>query len=1039
MACRLNIKASNNKNSILYKDLVQVTNSPENAIDQYYYIHSDMFKKDFGDWEVEGAVDSKLLDANGEPKYSELSTYTEDINYAEVELGERPKVYKEILNILPEVRSKVEAKINDLEKLDKPPKALEQLNDLLKKLNEGTIDDSLPVFLKMSARHVNGMLNRATAEANKPDTDMSKLSMIYKDSQSYSIIANIQDSLNASDEIAKLLNDQTAAAETLNKMHKIEVIYIKESKKFLVESLHNHNPTWPKQSIRKWLDDSPRDVKYTEYMLEYLGDSSDKLLANISNVVMDANHEARFEAIEFNETLAKTMDALEKVNPSNNAEKMFSDIIVEKQFGELHILNLHAEYTGGKDKGIDAEYQRVQNLKSNKPELYNFLQLFTEQYMALQSALPARAQMGLRLPTVLKATRERAQGQTVKEKYANLADDAKKTLKKSNQDLETGSMSVDGSGEPIRQIPTFYTKRYDSVDFNNFKKAKFEELMAAGESEANANTLAEEYATQEAIKKNSKLVSKDLAYSLQAFHAMATNYAKKNAIIEVIESAQAVVGSELRTYTKLDSSGKKVMSKMFGEEAKETKILGPKSQAAKALNGFLNAQIYGQTQKELGQVTLFGTEVDVNKSLRAVNSYTSWVQMSMNLFAGIANLGTGEANSRIEAFGGEFYNRANFNKAHKRYGKDFTNILKDIGARIPRSFVGQLDQHYNILMDFQPKGTIKGTENTSAKRLLKTSMVFFMQNSGEHFMQTRAGMAVMDGIQAYDKYGKESGSLLDAHSVEKGRLKISDVYVHDKSGTLVKYNKAQQKRVANKMSAVLRKLFGNYSSLTANNMKQHAMGALVLKYRDWAYEGIVKRYGKKQYYENLEQKVEGFYRSGGRVILQTMKDLKNLEFSLMKENWAKLSEHDKANVRRMVTEVSMITALSIGGALLGKAGKMVKDEFGEDTFVDKMTLGSFNLMVYEVNRLFTEIAVFVDPREVIRLAQTPAASTSLVKAAWQLWAQVATAPMEQYDRGWREGEYKVWTRFEKFVPVYKNIKTLNPEGIEDRGVFYNID
>lgn len=167
-----------------------------------------------------------------------------------------------------------------------------------------------------------------------------------------------------------------------------------------------------------------------------------------------------------------------------------------------------------------------------------------------------------------------------------------------------------------------------------------------------------------------------------------------------------------------------------------------------------------------------------------------------------------------------------------------------------------------------------------------------------------------------------------------------------------------------------------------------------------------------------------------------MKDLSKMQLNMTRENWAKLSEHEKANIRRAITEVSTVSLLAIAGVMLGKAGKLMEDEFDSEEFSDRLVLGSFNLLTYEVNRLYTEVFAYLNPVEAVRLMRTPMASTSIVENLLKLLGQIATDPLEQYETGWRKGQYKVGVRVEKLTPFYKQLMTLNADGIKDMGAFY---
>jgi len=47
------------------------------------------------------------------------------------------------------------------------------------------------------------------------------------------------------------------------------------------------------------------------------------------------------------------------------------------------------------------------------------------------------------------------------------------------------------------------------------------------------------------------------------------------------------------------------------------------------------------------------------------------------------------------------------------------------------------------------------------------------------------------------------------------------------------------------------------------------------------------------------------------------------------------------------------------------------------------------------------------------------------------------APFEQYDSGYRKGEYKLGVKLGKLVPIYKQLSSLTPDGINERSLWLN--
>jgi len=1039
MKCPFNIKAANGQNSELFKSILDTTSNIPEAVDLYYYTKTDEFKRVYGDWE-NGKVEKSKLDKNGEPAWSSLSkeAYVYDVDYNKIELNSRADTYKEIAKLKPKLEKAIKDKLELLKARENPEYAdtVKDLESLLKIVEDSLLEVSVPKFLNNSKEHIAKLWNLTKKAANAEVIDLDtikKLSGYAKAAKSYTVLTQLQSLLMDNPDIRDILQVNTNINKTLGDIAEIDATYISRSKRFVARDFAERRAGWTEKQVMEWLNQAPTDTAFLENMLGYIGDAADPILAMTGNIVMEAEHKVRRASIDFNYELEAVLKKVEKKYPNQKSEDLFSDIIYENEEGELHVLDLAATFTDGKIPSQDAMYNKVQALKG-KPEIFEFFEFFYTQYAKLQNMLPAGARLGTRLPMVTKAFYERLEGKNLKEKVKLLHDDMKKKILSSNLDKEHG-LIVDSTGEPVKRIPIYYNEKYDSVEYDKLYKKKYGELIAKNMEEKDAIEQAVAYAEKEAIKMSSKFVTRDLAFSLQAFHSMAMNFSAKNEIISVLDSVSAIVGSENRSYIKLDNNGEAVTDSN-GDVVTES---GNHSNAAKFLTKFLDMHVFGKRDLDLGQTNTLIGKVDAAKVLRMLNNSTSVIQLAGNLFAGLPNVGNGEYQSFMESVGGEHYKITNYRKVGRLYGSNLPGILKDVGARNPANLVNLLDQRYNMMQEFWGKGNIKASEQNSAKRLLKTNLLFFINNIGEHFMQIKAAMAAMDATMTYSKSGNETGSLLDAHSEVNGRLQIKEgLYVKDVDGKLVKYDDKQQDRMSHRMNALNRKLFGNYNHLTANAAKQDARLALFLKFRDWAYEGAMRRYSRKRPNLNLEQDVEGFYRTGWRVAKTMIKDLKQLRWDLMKEDWDKLTVEEKANIRRLVTEAAAVTALGAAAGLLAYAGKHIEDEFNSDDLHDRMVLGSFRLLVYETDRLQTELMSYWNPAETLRVLRSPMASTSILANTANLLTQLFTDPLEQYETGWRKGEYKSWVRAGKLIPLYKHLSVLNPDGIKDKGIYYKL-
>lgn len=1030
-ACNLVLKAPNGKPSKLFKSIADNVLSPEEAIDTYFFTKTDEFKRMYGDYTAEGYSGPKL-DENGEPEYATFSkeAYQYDNDFLSVDLSNRAQVYKDLVNRIPQIRKTIQERLGYLKSgahaQSSTVKNLEALDDLLA---SGTINDSIPRMIEMAAKHTGHLRKEVEKLLKDPEADIRRFAGIYKVAKTYDIVKDLRLELLGEDFEAVFGEDVVPIGQTLADIHAIESHYISKSKDHLAHEFHKRNPSWSLSEIKKSLDSAPRDLRFDEQMLEYLGDSNDPILSMVGAVMMEAEHKIRREAIDFNKRLQPLVEKLEAKYSGNPYEKL----IYQKENGELHIIDIDATDTGGKFKDIDEQYRKLQEIKQD-PDLYEFLVFFTSEYETLQKMLGNKGpDMGTRIPTVLKKDWERLQGKSLKERYDMITDDVKKSISRSNLDTERGNLTTGTS--PVRNIPVFYTQKYDSLDYDKEYQKKYDELISAGKPEVEAITTAHAYAEREAAKLTASYISQDLGHTLQAFHSMAMNYSAKNELISIFDSAEAVVGSDFRRYTLVDSGGKPIVNKYDGSI--ETKS-GAESTTKKVLTKFLDMHLYDQKEKDLGETKILGTNVSVDnaKVLRKIGKSSGLIQLSTNVLAAMNNIGMGEYSNLLDAVGGENYGVKDLKRATKFYSSNLGGIMADVGARTPSNIVNLLEEHYNILQSYEQD--IKSSERSRAKRLLNSGILAFMNNSAEHALQVRVGLAMLNKEKAYDKDGKSLGSLLDLHKVENGRLIVPDVYVKDSRGTLVKFDVNQQNFLSNKIAAVNRSAHGNYSPQTAIAASQDARLALVLQFRKWMYPGLMRRYAKKSYNQMTNMETEGFYRTGARVLPEIVKDLARLKMSLAAEKWEKLTPQEKANTRKFILEASMAITLAAASILLNGAGETddTEENYANMSFVERMKHGAYLTTVYQVNRMTTELWAYANPVEAIKLMRTPAASLSILESVSEVVIQ-ATSPFEEYETGWRKGDNKFLTKLGKLVPVYKQLDSFVPQALQEKTRYYN--
>lgn len=1020
MACNLVLKAPNGQQSKLFRDIVEATTTPDDAINTYFFTKTAAFTEQY----------QGKLDINGEPIYDDISSgkYVHDVDFAKVELSHSADVFKKLMKTVPKLINKLERRIDYL-KYKGDNTHVANLQDILDILQTDAVNQSIPKFFEMSANHITALHAVASEAALKKAAtkeDLLVMSGLWKTASSYSVINDLKRMLTDSVEVGNLFSDSFHLLEGAEgKMIDIQNLYLAKNKEFLTEELHKRDSTVSKKNIRKYLDEVPQDVSMAEYQVMYMGDSKDPLLYQAAKILMEAEHTIRREAISFDKKLQEKLENLE-ASYSGDTSKMFDSIIVEHN-DELHVIDPSVLQDSTAELNIKM-YNKLQKIKGDKP-MMEFLVFYSESMSVLDSGLPEGSVMGTRIPSVTRSDWDLIQGGTLADKRNIIQDNVKNRIMASNLDMEKGQL-LDSTGKPVRRIPTFYTQKYNSIEYKKAYDKDYKTQVDLGKNHDDAHDLANASATKTAKAKLVKVLSKDLASSLQSFHSMATNFSAKFEVVHLLESIGDVVGSSSREYG-VTAGGKKITDVFTGEQQMKS---GEGSMAYKQLMKFYDMQLFGMKQKDHGSFNVMGKDLDWNKTLRGVSAATSAVQIPFNITAGIGNVTYGAYSNIMEAAGREYYSFKSYGTGSKFYVKNLGSTFADIGARTPSSPVNLLEEHYNFLQNYGGNN-VNASERLRLKRLVKTDKAYFLTSIGEHLNQVRAGLAMLADLKAYDAKGNEVGSLLDVHTYKDGVLKIKeDTYVKEKDGSIVKYDTLQQNRVSDRIGAVLRKAHGNYSSATAGAAKQDARLSMLVQFRGWAAESIKKRFGKASPNYMLEQNTEGFYISGAKAFYGLAKDIKKFNLDVAKENWSNLSKHEKANIRRFAVEAAMIALTTAASLMFGKMGKEIEDEYDGDNWEDRLALGSFRFAQYQILRLKTEVGAYTNLTEAVKLMRSPAATIGLGESTIKILMQM-TDPFEQYDTGYREGQYKLPVKIGKTLPIYKHISAMTPEGLNEKSLW----
>lgn len=241
--------------------------------------------------------------------------------------------------------------------------------------------------------------------------------------------------------------------------------------------------------------------------------------------------------------------------------------------------------------------------------------------------------------------------------------------------------------------------------------------------------------------------------------------------------------------------------------------------------------------------------------------------------------------------------------------------------------------------------------------------------------------------------------------------------------------------ITRKAGALNRFAFGNYSNINKSYAQATAVGMLINHMRGFMMTGIMRRFrGMNTVYirddnsrfgfrvlRNDEIRTEdkylnqetgrleqGMYATTARYFGMLVKDLREMKFQLKGEKWNELTDHEKSNVTKTITELGIGIATLLGAIALMK---MADDEDDEDAKTIKL------LAAFYSRRLYSELFFYTNPVEALRIFKSPAVSISLIDGMVRALTQVITGPGEIYQTGRFKDQSKLKVKVLKLTPL----------------------
>ena len=557
-------------------------------------------------------------------------------------------------------------------------------------------------------------------------------------------------------------------------------------------------------------------------------------------------------------------------------------------------------------------------------------------------------------------------------------------LKFQETDTEFG-MPLDVNDEPIKSIPVYGTQRIHAKD-----------------------------------------ISRDLMGSVLMFSHMALQFKHKSKIQGLVAGMLSI--HDQRRVLKMSGIGTRITNTLAGTPNEVASIEGSKSNTYKHLEDFIDMAFYGQLDKP-STVKVGG------KSLNKIASLGTTMTALNSLAGNLLQVGNQGILDNLmaweEGFAGQFYSRANLRQARLTYAAS-GGALADAGKFVPKTKLGQAMQMFDALnevSDFAGQRVTGGR----LKKAVNIDSAFVLQHAVEHETAATRMLAMMYELKG--KLKDKDGKVLLNEKGEEANL--WDMLIQDKDGKFIvdprvaNFNRNQFIAKLHGVQKRTNQIKGNFDRAAG---QRTPIGKLVLLFRGYFSPWLRKRFGHADGYHidhEMGEITQGMYISTVQMLKRMITDRS------VKGVYQTMLEEDKQNFKRTMYELGITVASMAIFRLLHAAMADADDD-------EKYWLA---FGAYQARRLSTEMMSMANPREFIRLLDSPTATYSFVNKYWNFMDQTFFKELPyrvglgevfgieekdivyQRDSGiWSKGDNKWKAKAAKLIPLLEGWSTtMTPE------------
>ena len=479
------------------------------------------------------------------------------------------------------------------------------------------------------------------------------------------------------------------------------------------------------------------------------------------------------------------------------------------------------------EKWINPQWTKLKKLLDEHPDdpRSKMYDLITELQEEGDSMVPISVRLGTRFPGIIKDERERfGSGQSL-------------------WDITKGRFSraltfqVDDTSRVITSIVDSEGKA------RSFVPAHFTGMVTKTVKDAEGNEWQEFDDDKQ---------SYDLANIYFHYWGAAKDFQWKNDVLPEMEMARYIL--ENRDVVKKKNGQVEYIKSRFlptGSTATQQTIKG--GNISKQFDDWLLYVLYGQQQKDLG--TIPGTNIDAGKLVNVLQRFTALSLLGLNYTAGINSFALTEILTAIEAAANKTFGGHEWATANGMFYRNLPGMAGDIASKQPKNIVSLLLREFNVAH----QGRFHNLTQSSFRELSNTNGFFNVATFGWKAMQIKTMLAMLEKRRAYDKEGKDIGSILSLYKVRDGKLIVDTSTGFNE--TKSKWDNEGRRLYEHTILRAISKVHGDQSDMAHVAMQSQALTSMALMFRRFVVPTFLRRWGGKHYSEGSGEWEEGMYDS----------------------------------------------------------------------------------------------------------------------------------------------------------------------------------